>query len=68
VLLQSGSEVEIRCHETCPWAPGWQVADVVRMDGLVFYRVRRLGLDRPLTTLLPDRDVRRSTAVLDRVS
>jgi hypothetical protein len=53
-----GSPVEIRCHPTCPWTGGWEVSEVVVGGGGFAYRVRRIGLMRPLGAPLPEADVR----------
>ena len=57
-VLGAGSPVEIRCHPTCPWTGGWEICDVVVAGGDFGYRVRRVGLARPLALALPPGDVR----------
>ena len=57
-MLEVGTPVEIRCHGTCPWTGGWEVADIVVASGAWAYRVRRLGMLRALDLPLPASDVR----------
>ena len=57
-MHEVGSPVEVRCHPTCPWTGGWQVCEVVVGGGGFAYRVRRIGLMRPLGAPLPEADVR----------
>ncbi|MBV8295374.1 MAG: hypothetical protein JO085_00940 [Acidimicrobiia bacterium] len=58
-MVEVGALVEVRCHATCPWTGGWQVAEVVIGGGGGFaYRVRRIGLTQPLGAPIPGDDVR----------
>ena len=57
-MLKLGSQVEVRCHPGCPWAPGWEIAEIVLGAGFPQYRVRRFGHARALSALIPGDDVR----------
>jgi hypothetical protein len=57
-VFEVGVPVEIRCHPTCPWTGGWEVCEAVVAGGGFAYRVRRVGLLRPLVADLPEADVR----------
>jgi hypothetical protein len=57
-VVEVGTPVEIRCHPTCSWTGGWQVSDVLVAGGGFAYRVRRIGMARPLAAPLPEGDVR----------
>jgi hypothetical protein len=67
-MFHPGCQVEVRCHPGCPWAAGWEVADVVLQDGAAHYRVRRRGQLRVLAALLPQDDVRAELAAVSRAS
>jgi hypothetical protein len=57
-VVEIGTPVEVRCHPTCQWTGGWEVCDVLVAGGGFAYRVRRIGLTRPLGAPLPEADVR----------
>jgi len=57
-VVEVGTPVEVRCHPTCPWAGGWQVCEVLVGGGGFAYRVRRIGMSKPLAAAIPEGDVR----------